>query len=343
MRNWRRDFAPNYRQEAITTFKTLLYSARTLFLTSLSFIIPTFNEEHNIGDTIDRIVEITGKDWMREIIVVDNGSKDDTVKIATEKGARVLNYPDVFISSLRNRGAHASTAEILIFIDGDVSVTPQWGTELNGAVSQLLKNPMQIIGSVCGVAEQAGWLERNWFDPALRRKPPGYVNSAHMIVHRSLFEALGGFDENIETGEDVDFSERAKHRGARIVLNPRLAVIHKDFPKNIRAFFKREKWHARGDYSSIHKLKYSKPAMVSVFLLLALPFSVILSLMAKQIWMITLYLGLFVAVCLMASIHRFGISGFSWIKGGTIYAIYFTARGISFVEVMYFRIRRLIE
>lgn len=310
---------------------------------TLSFIIPTFNEEHNIGVTIDRIVENTGNDWTREIIVVDNGSKDETVKIATEKRARVLICPDVFISSLRNRGAHASTAEILVFIDGDVSVTPQWGSELSDAVNQLLENPMQIIGSVCGVAERAGWLERNWFDPALRRKPPGYVNSAHMIVHRSLFDALGGFDEHIETGEDVDFCERAKHRGARIVLNPRLAVIHRDYPKNLRAFFKREKWHALGDYSSIQKVKYSKPAIVSVFLILALPFCVILSLMTKQMWLLILYLGLFVAVCLASSIHRFGISGFRWIRGGVIYAIYFTARGISFAEVMYFRARRLIE
>jgi len=309
-------------------------------LTTLSFIIPTFNEEHNIGETIDRIVENTGKDWTREIIVVDNGSKDETVKIATEKRARVLRHPDVFISSLRNRGAHASTAEILVFIDGDVSVTPQWGSELNDVVSQLLENPMQIIGSVCGVAEQAGWLERNWFDPALRRKPPGYVNSAHMIVHRRLFDALGGFDEHVETGEDVDFCERARHRGARIVLNPRLAVIHRDYPKNLRAFFKREKWHARGDYSSIQKFKYSKPAIVSIFLLLAVLFCVILSVMTKKIWMLIICLGLYAAVCLASSIHRFGISGFRWIKGGVVYAVYFTARGISFVEFIWLRVRR---
>ena len=158
---------------------------------TLAFIIPTLNEGLNIGDTIDRIVEATEGGWKREIIVVDNGSKDDTVKIAMEKGAKVLSYPNESISGLRNRGASESTADILLFIDGDVTVTSEWGQELNNAVSQLCRNSKQIIGSVCGVSEQPSWLEKNWFDPALRRKAPGYVNSAHMIVSRSLFKLWG--------------------------------------------------------------------------------------------------------------------------------------------------------
>lgn len=337
MRNRIRGIAPLAYPPARTSFFDHSYH-RPFFLITLAFIIPTLNEERNIGDTIDRIVEATETGWKREIIVVDNGSEDDTVKIAGEKGARVLSLPHESISALRNRGAAETTADVLLFIDGDVLVTAQWGKELKNAVSQLCEQPMQITGSVCGVTEQASWLERNWFDPALRRKLPGYVNSAHMIVTRRLFESLGGFDEQLETGEDVDFCERAKYYGARIVLNQKLTVIHKGFPSSLFAFFKREKWHAKGDYSSIQKMRSSKPALVSLILLLAFPLYLLIMLLTEQKWSVLLYPGLFVGACMASSIHRFGFTNSRWIKGSIVYSVYFTARSISLAEVLIMRV-----
>lgn len=304
---------------------------------TLSFIIPALNEEQHIGDTIDQIVKNTGATWQYEIIVVDNGSKDNTVNIAKRKGAKTLSFPNVPVSVLRNRGSLESSGDILVFIDGDVGVTSQWGGELNTAINQLYKDPMQITGSICGITEQPGWLERHWFDPTLRRKAPSYINSGHLIVSRRLFEAVKGFDENLETGEDVDFCEKSYNQGAQIVLNPKLSVIHKGYPTKLLNFFQRERWHARGDYSSTNKIRSSKPALVSLFLLFTLLCSLIISLLTWQALPLILYLGIFVGVCLFSSIHRFGIFGFQWITGGLIYAVYFMARGLSFIEVLFLK------
>lgn len=302
---------------------------------TLSFIIPTLNEERNIGNTIDKIVKNTGVNWSYEIIVVDNGSTDNTVSVARLKNTKILTYPNVAVSVLRNKGAFESAGEVLVFIDGDISVTPGWGKELNKVIKQLQGDPLQVNGSICGTSEQSSWLEKNWFDPSLRRKAPCYINSGHLIVPRTLFYKVGGFDENLETGEDVDFCERAKSNGARIVLNPILSVIHEGFPKTLFAFFKREKWHARGDYSSWKKLQHSKPALISVFLLLMLVLNVIVSVQIWQVWPLGLYIGLFATVCFASSIYRFGITSSQWIKGGPVYAVYFAARAFSFLEMIF--------
>ncbi len=301
---------------------------------TLSFIIPTFNEEQNIGDTIDKIVHNSGALWPSEIIVVDNGSKDNTIKIARGRSAKTFNYPNIPVAALRNKGASESSGDILVFIDGDVVVTSQWGRELNEVINQLRKDPMQITGSVCGITKQPGWLEKNWFNPALRKKPPTYINSGHLIVSRELFTLIHGFDEKLETGEDVDFCERARMSGGTIVPNQRLAVIHKGYPRTLRAFIRRERWHGKGDYSSYQKFVSSKPAIASVLSTSVLVIALSSSIVTRNITPLAIGFVLFLMFCLMASIHRFGILRTETMRGVLVYGIYFIARALSLVDVL---------
>jgi GT2 family glycosyltransferase len=238
------------------------------------------------------------------------------------------------VAALRNKGASESSGDILVFIDGDVAVTFQWGRELNEAINQLRKDPMQITGSICGITKQPGWLEQNWFDPALRKKPPTYINSGHLIVSRELFTLIRGFDETLETGEDVDFCERARMSGGTIVPNQQLAVIHKGYPRTLREFIRRERWHGKGDYSSYQKFVSSKPAIASVLSTSVLVIALLSSIVATNIIPSAIGLALFLGFCLMASIHRFGCFRTETIRGGLVYGIYFIARALSLVDVL---------
>jgi glycosyltransferase involved in cell wall biosynthesis len=303
----------------------------------MSFIIPAKNEATYIGAVIDSIRENMCSNCEYEIILIDNGSIDDTITIAANRGVKTLLYLSITISAVRNQGVLYSSGGILVFLDADVLLTPAWGKEISNVIENLRRFPMTVTGSTCGISEQPGWLERSWFDPALRGKAPNYINSGHLIVSRILFDEVGGFNERLETGEDVDFCERAKSCGARIALNPILSVTHMGFPKTLSAFFRREKWHARGDYSSWKKLKSSKPALTSVFFLLMLAPIVLVSMLIWKLWPLGLYVGLFLVVCLASSLHRFGTKGFRWIKGTAIYSVYFAARAFSFIEMISFK------
>ena len=87
---------------------------------TISVIIPTYNEEKNIKNTLENVRNQTYKNL--EIIVVDNGSKDDTVKIAADYADKVhnLGYPNC--SKAKNEGAKLAKGNYLAFLDADLKI-----------------------------------------------------------------------------------------------------------------------------------------------------------------------------------------------------------------------------
>ncbi|MDR4499284.1 MAG: glycosyltransferase [Candidatus Scalindua sp.] len=202
----------------------------------LSFIIPTLNEESNIYKLLESIRLNMGSKHTYEIIVVDNGSTDNTVLIA-EKYAEVYIVPNRTIGYLRNFGVNKSKSKILVFLDGDVYLTSKWIENLPNTINLLNNNHLIITGSRCGISEQPCFIERVWFKPLLNEKA-NYINSGHLIVTRYLFDIIGGFSENLVTDEDYDFSKRAQELGASLLNDPRLEVVHEGYPKNISSLLK---------------------------------------------------------------------------------------------------------
>jgi glycosyltransferase involved in cell wall biosynthesis len=266
--------------------------------------------------------------------VVDHGSSDDTVKIARQQGVDVHVHKSGTIASLRNFGIKQASGKILIFIDADVFLTNTWTKHIGRTIEMLRTTPNTVTGSWYGIPEQPNWIERYWFKPLLNGKST-HINSGHLIITKDLFESLGGFSEHMETGEDYDFSMRAKAAGAHILDNPDLLVIHEGYPATIMGFMRREIWHGKGDYVSLRSILKSKVAVASL-LFLMLHALLVFCLFFWLSWKIAL-----VAISLIVMIS----SGASYTKyreepvigiviNSFLYYCYFWARGLSFFVVL---------
>ncbi len=105
----------------------------------ISVIIPALNEEESIGKVIDDLP----MDLVHEVIVVDNGSDDDTAKVACKHGAAVLFEPAKGYGSACAKGVnYLSDADIVVFLDGDYSDHPE---EMKSLVEPILEGHADLV------------------------------------------------------------------------------------------------------------------------------------------------------------------------------------------------------
>lgn len=215
----------------------------------LSFIIPALNEYKHLPRTLEAVHTAMAGHTGYEIILCDNGSSDGTPELARERGCKVLQAPGATIARLRNLGVAASDGDLLIFIDSDVSLAPDWFTVLQKVCSSADNNT--ITGSKCRPpADVKAFIVSNWF-ALLPDSNQNYINSGHLIVPRQVHDRIGGFDESLRTGEDYDYCQRARQQGVNIRVQPELRAYHYGFPLRIRDFIAREAWHGRHDVASV--------------------------------------------------------------------------------------------
>ncbi len=238
----------------------------------ISIIIPALNEAKFIARTINSIHEAMRTLVIEyEIVVVDNGSRDDTVAISRGNSAITFVQPELNISELRNFGVRESRGNIIIFLDADVSVTKSWIDSIDETFARIVAGEKLITGSHCAPPDSGNLLHRYWFKSFYEDTRNTHLGSAHMIMSDSSFSDIDGFDAGYKTGEDYEFCYRAKLKGYRIENKPELKVIHHDFPGDLSSFVAREAWHGRSDFENFSSWVGSKVAVAtSAFLLLHL-------------------------------------------------------------------------
>lgn len=299
----------------------------------ISFVIPAFNEEENIEDAISSIRQSVEKRYDYEILVVDNGSTDQTRDVVEKLGVKVLCQPNATISALRNLGVERTQGDILVFIDADVSLRDSWGENIGPILELLKREPLTITGSTYGLRDNPTWLEKAWFGPILDKKDVHYLNGGHLITTRNLFQAIKGFDPTLETAEDHDFCIRAKKIGASIINNPSLQVIHYGYPQSLKKFFLRERWHGKGNFSPLNKIFSSKVPICSLFISCSLLALVLATICFRNVWFLVLYVIIAGSVCGVSAFLRCGRFGKDMLISIFLYWILFIARSFSFLDV----------
>jgi glycosyltransferase involved in cell wall biosynthesis len=218
----------------------------------VSIIIPAKNEEKNIGLCLGALTNIDYPKEKYELILVDNGSSDNTMTIAENFGVRVFEKPELTISGLRNYGAKMASGEYFAFVDADVVVSKEW---LLKAVALFTNDSIACVGCGPRLPENPTWVERTW-DLQIRAMPDNgirqWLASMNMIIRKDVYHEVGGFNEDLITCEDVDLGYRVS-RKYKIIHDKNVDAVHLGEAKTIRQFVKKEFWRGKSNFTGVIK------------------------------------------------------------------------------------------
>jgi len=303
----------------------------------ISVVIPAYNEEGYIKNTIESIMQWMPSNYHFEVIVVDHGSQDRTAALALESGAKVVNGKGLkTIAALRNFGVKNSSGNILFFIDADITFTQQWSENIEKVITSLEQEPNQICGSLPKIPLDSSMLMKYWFDPKSTEEKPKYIGSCHLLTSKSLFERVGGFPAEMETAEEFTFCINATQSGAKLTACSELVVVHHGAPNTLFAFAKREVWHGRGDWTNLTSIISSKVAILTIFFLLThlvLLFSSTILENPMLSLSVVITIGL---TCLFSSFMKFSKQGIKHVLVNSFtFYIYFFARSLSLFSALF--------
>lgn len=176
----------------------------------ISIIIPTLNEGIYLPRLLECIKNQTYKDY--EIIVADNSSKDNTVKIAERYGCKIIKGG--LTARGRNNGAKAAKGDILLFLDSDVAFGKDF---LRNALLEFERGRLDVAG--CYLYPSKNYLAYNlffgvyniWVSTTQYFYPNAFGGA--ILCRRWLHEKVGGFDETIKLSEDMDYVKRCGRIG----------------------------------------------------------------------------------------------------------------------------------
>ena len=211
----------------------------------VSFVIPVRNDAVRLSGCLTTIRANTYPAARVEIVVADNGSIDDSAATARASGARVIDLPGLSVAALRNTAAAEAKGDVLAFVDADHEIDPAW---IASAVENLRDASVAMTGALCLPPRGQTWVQRMY--DGLRGRTVGrgdveWLGSGNMAVRRRDFERVGGFDESLETCEDVDLCQRLRATGSRIVGDDRLKNVHLGDPATLGGLFRGELWRGR--------------------------------------------------------------------------------------------------
>jgi hypothetical protein len=123
------------------------------------------------------------------------------------------------------------------------------------------------------------WVQRLY--GVLRGKTVGrhdtrWLASGNLVVRRTVFQQIGGFDRTLEACEDVDLCQRLRKRGWRLVADERMTSVHLGDPKSLTAVFKGERWRGRDNI----RVTLRGPITAADFVSLASPIFILVAVLA---------------------------------------------------------------
>jgi glycosyltransferase involved in cell wall biosynthesis len=260
---------------------------------TVSVVIPCRNAARTVGAAVRSARAQTLAP--REVVVVDDGSTDDSVAVAEAAGARVIRAGRrVHAGGARNQGIEATTGELVAFLDADVEVGADW---LALAAAELAARPgVAAVGGRIHDGRGGLWgrldqllVFSEWMSPTARACSA--FPTIAVVYRRAAIGATRFPESNL--AEDVFFCQAIQDKGWGAWYEPRIAIVHRHERLDAGAFWRRQVQQGRALFCSRSRLDRPGRFLVKApWLVFALPHLwIVLARMAKAGtwgWMIAL-------------------------------------------------------
>lgn len=211
----------------------------------VSAIIPTYNRAHIICEAVDSVLTQTYPDI--EVIVVDDGSKDDTLARLQQYGdkIRVISQANAGPAAARNRGIADARGDLVAFLDSDDIWLP---TKIERQVALMQQVGASVPCCLCNIMMKWNSGDRASFDIALLKPSadegvwlnPDEVLATRFVlfnqgvmIRREVIERIGIFDESIRYLEDVEFPQRLSLEGPWAFIETPLVVWRESMTNSV--------------------------------------------------------------------------------------------------------------
>lgn len=205
---------------------------QVMFCPRVTVVVPAFNASSTLPLCLRALAN---QDYPREayeVVVVDDGSTDETATIARSAGVRVLSQPNQGPAVARNAGVAAATGEIVLFTDADCAPAADWirqmvaplaDPEIAGVKGSYRTQQRDVVARLA----QCEFEER--YDRLDRQPLIDFVDSYAAAFRIEALHRAGGFDPAFPraNNEDVDLSYRLARLGYRLVFNRQAVVYHR--------------------------------------------------------------------------------------------------------------------
>ena len=215
-----------------------------------SVIIPLYNKAPYVAKAIGSVLRQTFRDF--EVVVVDDGSKDDSADVAAKAiegcaNCRLIQQENAGVSTARNNGVALSNGEYVCFLDADDWWEPTFLEEMSGLVDEF--PDAGIYGTGYRVVDEGKHKTRDAMMGVNQGFERGYINyfkayaktfymplwTGAVCIPRKVFNEVAGFKPALKMGEDFDLWVRVVLHHKAVLLNKVLSNYNQDVNINTRA------------------------------------------------------------------------------------------------------------
>jgi cellulose synthase/poly-beta-1,6-N-acetylglucosamine synthase-like glycosyltransferase len=313
-------------------------------LPKVSIIVAAMNNEETIEECLKAVLAQNYAAGYIEVIVMDGGSKDATVKIAEKYPVKVfsirLNAPAAY-----NYAMKIARHPILGFVDSDAKVEKDWLKKLVPHLNE--PKVAGVSGSIETWNSENPWARSIGYEVKNRYsrigKYTGRIATMNLLLKKTVIEEVGGWDEKLPSQYDTDFGFRISARGYKIAYEPSAVCYHFNRP-TLHAYYRQQMQYGKNTIKLY--FKHSNLAKgdeitdlgmnIQPTLLLAVIASFLLGILKvlRPLWYITglLFLAMFIyyvysAVRIAVKFHDrsalrlvvlYYVRAFAWIAGATV-------------------------
>ncbi|CAH2397564.1 glycosyltransferase [Mesorhizobium ventifaucium] len=219
----------------------------------VSIIIPVWNGEGRIVATLQSIANQTAPKSCFEVIVVDNGSTDGTAEVVRRfPFVKFLSEPQPGSYRARNLGLAAARGEFVLFTDGDCVADPDWVMQAISATKRLPDVDVYAGHITLFREDKAGPFSARYEELIAFNQEVnvqfGHCVTANWLCRRELLRSIGGFNQDLLSGGDIDCSRRIVAAGYKLLYVPEMTVKHPTRAKLMDLIRKRRRvvggrWH----------------------------------------------------------------------------------------------------